>query len=76
MVFTTRPRHAIKQHDVVLLSEDINPVLRKGTKVVILEVYENGKAFEIEAVNPDGRNVTYKNQTTFTVSKNQIKPLE
>ncbi len=71
-----KPGSRVKQYDVVLLSEDINPKMKSGTKVIILEIYENGDFFEVEAVKKDGTSVTHKDISTFTVSRNQIKQLK
>jgi len=58
--------------DIVELKRDLNTKLKKGTKGVILEVYDNGKAFEVEFPKKDGTNITFEGQTTFTIPKENL----
>jgi hypothetical protein len=62
----------INQYDIVELTEDINPKLKKGMQGTILEKY-NQENFEIEVLDSQGHNISIGDQFTFTVQKNQIR---
>lgn len=62
------------QYDIIELSEDINPKLKKGMQGTILEKY-NMDNFEIEILDSDGVNISFGDQVTFTVRKNQIRKI-
>lgn len=61
----------IRQYDVFLLSKDLNAVITKGMKGVILEVWDDN-AFEIEFAREDGTNYDYDGKATFTVDKSFV----
>lgn len=63
----------IKQYDTVKLNIDLNEVIRKDMEAVILEIYENGRAFEIECVKKDGTNYNFEGQSTFSVIAPNIR---
>lgn len=60
------------QYDIIELTENINPKLKKGMQGTILEKYDEDN-FEIEILDVDGLNIEFDNQMTFTVAKEQIK---
>ena len=57
----------IKQYDVFKLARDINPVIKKGMKGVILEIWKPG-VFEVEFVKDDATNYEFEGQSTFTLT--------
>jgi len=59
----------INQYDIIELTEDLNPKLKKGMQGTILEKY-NEDDFEIEVLDSDGVNISYGIHSTFTVRKN------
>ncbi|AMM50681.1 hypothetical protein TH61_05115 [Rufibacter sp. DG15C] len=61
----------IKQYDVVELTEDINPNLKKGMHGAVLEKY-NEDAYEIEVIDKNGNTLSFGTDYTFTVNKKQI----
>jgi hypothetical protein len=63
---------AINQYDIVELTEDINQQLGKGMRGTILEKY-NEDNFEIEVLDSQGINISFRDQFTFAVRKNQIR---
>lgn len=66
----------MKQYDSVELLEDLNPILKKGMRGAILEVYDEGEAFEVEFVKKDAINYEYEGQNTFAVPKGKLKLIE
>jgi hypothetical protein len=64
----------INQYDIIELTEDLNPNLKKGMQGTILEKY-NDEDFEIEVLDSDGVNISFGVYLTFTVRKNQIKKI-
>ncbi len=65
----------MRQFDPCEIVVDLNPKILKGTRGTVLEVYDGGKAFEVEFMDEEGENIAYKGQLTFLVSKEQIKPI-
>lgn len=63
----------INQLDIFELLIDINPIIKKGMKGVILDIYENGKSFEVEFVQSDGANIEYEGSSTFILNKEDIE---
>lgn len=59
-----------------VLLKDLNPKITKGMQGVILEIYNNGEAFEVEFPLEDGTNITYDGRITFIVNKEQIKKVK
>lgn len=57
----------MKEYDIFILKENLNPLLPKGSKGVILMTYPNN-FFEVEFVKKDASNVEYDGRSTFTVS--------
>ena len=57
----------MKQYDVAILRRDINPVIKKGMRGVILEVLEKG-TYIAEFVKEDGRNYEYNGEGTFILT--------
>ena len=64
-----RPR---LQYEVFELAKDLNPVIKKGMKGVILEIYDRD-AFEVEFVKGDGTNFEFEGQFTFTIDNSYIR---
>ena len=62
----------MKQYDVFELARDINPVIKKGMKGVILEILKPG-VFEVEFVKDDATNYAFDGQSTFTLSIQDIQ---
>ena len=62
----------MKQYDIFILEKDINPVIKKGMKGVILEIY-NEQDIEVEFVKDDGTNFEYKGSVTFCINTSIIK---
>jgi hypothetical protein len=65
---------AINQYDIIELTEDLNPKLKKGMQGTILEKY-NDENFEIEVLDREGINISFGDHHTFTVRKSQIKKI-
>jgi hypothetical protein len=63
----------LKQFEQFTLKEDINPVIIKGMVGVVLDIYEDGDAFEAEFVQNDGSNYSYLDQSTFAIRWNQVE---
>jgi hypothetical protein len=63
-----------KQYDVFELARDINPVIRKGMRGVILEVWDFG-VFEVEFVKEDATNYEYNGASTFTIKLEDIESI-
>jgi hypothetical protein len=61
----------VKQYDVFKLTRDLNAVITKDMKGVILEIW-NDNSFEVEFVKDDGTNYEYNDQSTFTIDKSFI----
>jgi len=62
----------LKQYDVFELATDINPVIKKGMKGVILEILKPG-VFEVEFLKADSTNFEYDGKFTFTLSIQDIQ---
>jgi hypothetical protein len=60
-----------KEYDIVQVTKDINPVIKKGMQGVILMKYSE-HAFEVEFVKEDGTNYEYNGQSTFTLKADEI----
>ena len=63
----------LKQFDQIELLEDMNPIIIKGMIGVILEVFNEGEAFEVEFVKDDGTNYEYEGQFTFAIKADQLR---
>ncbi|WP_165824127.1 DUF4926 domain-containing protein [Pseudochryseolinea flava] len=61
---------SINQYDVIEITEDINPKVKRGMQGAILEKY-NEDDFEIEILDKEGVNISFGNQFTFTVNRRQ-----
>ena len=61
----------MKQYDIFILKEDLNPEIKAGMEGVILDIYNNDH-IEVEFVKEDGTNYEYKGQATFTIKKDII----
>ena len=62
----------IEQNQVFELAKDLNPVIVKGMMGTILEIYENGKAFEVEFPQEDGTSYEYGGMSTFKITSDYI----
>ena len=62
----------MKQYDLFILKEDLNPNIKAGMQGVILEIYSSDE-IEVEFVKPDGSNYEYNGHFTFTIKKEVIK---
>jgi len=62
----------LQQYETFELIKDLNPVITKGMRGVILEVYDEG-TYEVEFVKDDGANYEYEGQGTFTIKSDVIK---
>jgi len=62
---------AIKRYDRIVLTEDLpDSVLKTGDVGTVVEVYDDGEAYEIEFFALDGSTLAVK-----TVPRNLIKPV-
>jgi hypothetical protein len=61
-----------QQYESFELIEDLNPVIKKGMRGVILEIWEKD-TYEVEFVKEDGRNYEFEGQGTFTIKAAMIK---
>lgn len=59
----------IKELDIVELLEDIDGAF-KGDQVVVLSIFNNGEAFDLEKVYEDGRGLLL-----YSVLANKVKEL-
>ena len=68
LIFRIRSRKypPVKQYDVFEVNREINPLVPKGSRGAILEVWEDG-VFEVEFVGPDGQNIAYDGRNTYTI---------
>ena len=64
----------MKQYDTFVLLEDLNPVITKGMRGVILEIYSLDD-IEVEFVKKDATSYEYEGRFTFTINKRIIKLL-
>ena len=64
----------INEYDIVELTEDLNPNLKKGMRGTILLKYDE-ENFEMEVVDNEGFNIGFEDHFTFTVNKNQIRKI-
>lgn len=62
----------LQEYDTFELLEDLNFNIIKGMQGVILEVWVEGKVFEVEFVKVDGTNFEFEGKFTFTVESSQI----
>ena len=65
----------MKQYDIFELSKDLNPIIKKGKRGVVLQIYNDG-IFEVEFVNDEGLNIEYDGRSTFTIDLSFIKMYE
>jgi hypothetical protein len=54
------------------LTRDLNPVITKGAKGVIIEVWDS-ESFEVEFLNAEGINLGHNGEFTFTLTTKDIK---
>jgi hypothetical protein len=68
LIFRIRSRkdEPVKKYDVFEVNREINPLVPKGSRGAILEVWEDG-VFEVEFVGPDGQNIAYDGRNTYTI---------
>jgi hypothetical protein len=64
----------MKQYQMFELIIDLNPVIRKGMKGVILEIWNN-ENFEAEFLDNEGFNYLYDGNATFTLNIKDVKLL-
>jgi hypothetical protein len=64
----------VNQYDIIELTQDINPKLKKGMQGTILEKY-NDDTLEIEVLDAYGSNISFNDQFTFTVEKTQVRKI-
>lgn len=64
----------IGQYDVFELAKDINPVIKKGMRGVILEIWSKD-SFEVEFPKEDGMNYEYEEFWTFTIDQSYISKI-
>ena len=57
----------MQEYDIFILKEDLNPVLPKNSKGVIMLCYPNNE-YEVEFVKDDTTNIEYQGRSTFTIS--------
>ena len=62
----------MEQYQTIILSRDLNPVIKKGMIGVVLEVWSE-TSFEVEFAREDGTHYEFKGQYTFTIDKSFIK---
>ena len=62
----------LKLHDIFTLDQDIGSEIKKGMEGVILEIYNDGEAYEVEFVKPDGSNYEHNGHYTFTINPSMI----
>lgn len=62
----------LQQYETFELIKDLNPVITKGMRGVILEIYDQD-TYEVEFVKDDGTNYEYEGQGTFTIKSDVIK---
>jgi len=62
---------SINQYDIIEITEDINPKIKKGMRGTILEKYDEDN-FEIEILDSEGVNISFDNQFTFTVDRRKL----
>ena len=63
----------MKELDIAILLEDINPIIKRGMEGVVLEVYGDDTAYEVEFLKDNGINYEYDNNITFTIEANKLK---
>jgi hypothetical protein len=61
-----------KQYQSVILTEDINPVIKKGMVGVILEIWDED-TYEVEFVKDDATNHVFNGESTFTLKSNVLR---
>ena len=62
----------IEQYKAVILLEALNPIIKKGMKGCILEVWDDNMV-EVEFIKPDGTNYEFKGGYTFAIAINKLK---
>ncbi len=67
----SRKNLPIKQFDFFTVNRDINPVVPRGSRGTILEVWEAGM-FEVEFLNAQGQNILYDGKKSFTITVDDI----
>lgn len=63
----------MNKYDYFILKKDLNPIIKKGMKGCILEIWDEN-SIEVEFVKPDGANYSFKESSTF--SRNIIEIIE
>ena len=61
-----------KQYQVIESIKDIDPIIKKGMKGVILEVWDS-ENFEVEFLDEEGFNYGYNGKFTFKLTSSDIK---
>ncbi len=64
-----------QKYETFILTEDLGTEIRKGMKGAILEVYDNGEAYEVEFVNKDGTNYLLEGNATFSLKPEKMTPI-
>ena len=62
-----------EEYEVFVLGEDLGPEIKKGMRGVVLEVYGNGEAYEVEFVRPDGTNYLHEGDCTFSLDASLMR---
>jgi len=63
-----------KQYQTIELTKDLSPILKKGMRGIILEVWDE-QTFEVEFLDDEGYNYEYNGEGIFTLTANDIKPV-
>jgi hypothetical protein len=61
-----------QQYQTFELIEDLNSVIKKGMRGVILEIWDKD-TYEVEFVKENGYNYEFEGQGTFTIKSDLIK---
>ena len=67
---------AFDQFETFILTRDLNTVIVRGMTGCILEIYNDGEAYEVEFVKNDGTNFEYEGSFTFTVTSEVMRKTE
>ena len=67
----SRKNMPIKQFDFFTVNRDINPLIPRGSRGTILEVWEGG-VFEVEFLDGQGQNILYDGKKSFTITADDI----
>lgn len=64
----------MKQYQIFELLIDLNPIIKKGMKGVILTIWNNAN-FEAEFLDDEGFNNIYEGNATFTLNIKDVRLL-